>query len=420
MRISTEKMVSYLPFDDGGNRAYDYSPVRTTDTDGVLGTGCTYTDDAVMGQALRMIDNDGETANCECGSVPLDLTDEWTISAYIKTTGTQIDFLVNYSGAGQYLEHAQSVRTGEWVFVALQRYFKNGYHVRVVVEGSIVYDEQCLGRPVGIGISDNLAGRQDVTIDEFKAWNRALSLVELIKMQRNDEDVEYYINGKNFKDFGVEVAKSDGLVSGLRRKDPLRLDYPDYHGEVLSLSRPRYEAREISLECFIVANSNVSFVMMMNRFIDEFHFKDGVQRMEVVYGDSARPLVYDVYMNESIDVDKTWNQKIMVGTFTLTLVEPSPVKRILRHVCQSAGYSTFQITTNKKIDVSWGDGDTHCEYSTNGTNWEQRDKSSNIRGTQIYVRHHYSEAGEYNIAIHGVIEDITFFNTDDIIAWTRL
>lgn len=45
-----------------------------------------------------------------------------------------------------------------------------------------------------------------------------------------------------------------------------------------------------------------------------------------------KPLVFEVYSSEGIDIKKTWNERSMVGTFKLKLTEPEPIKRVIKHV----------------------------------------------------------------------------------------
>jgi len=424
MRVSTEQLILFLPFDDENGTVYDYSRSRVTIP--ALGSGYSLTDDAVLGKALQIESTAGDTL---VNSDVLDLTGEWTVAHFIKPGGTDITFLVNYYGSGQYQQHIAPVTAGEWVFVALQRYLSGEtYRIRAMVNTTIVYDEACLGVPSGIDMGD-FSG-STVVIDELKMWNRALSLVELNYLQRFDDDVEYYINGKNFKDFGVEVSNSSGLLDWLKRKEPTEVDWPDYHGKVMDLNNPRYEAREIELECFIVATNNMNFVMWLRKFMEEFQFKGGVQRLTCVYGPASRPLVYDVYLDDKVGIDKTWNEEPMVGTFTLHLVEPSPVKKVLRHSSSDTNsYAVFQLTSSKKISVTWGDHDATetdakaCEVSTDGLNWTTPDRtnpSSNLSGTGLWVRHRYTMPGDYDIVIHGVVEKITNFQTNEIIMYDRL
>ena len=426
MRVSTEKMALYLPFDEkSGSKAYDYSPMRSAGSDLVLASGCTLTDDAIMGKALHMEPD----AECQITDNHLDLTGEWTASMFVKPSGNEISLVVNYTGGSKYLEHTHQMNAGEWVFVALSRYIEGGtMRVRFMVDTNLVLDEACLGTPTGWCVMDS--GNGERAIDELKVFNRALSLVELNWLQRFDDDVDYYINGKNFKDFGVEVSNSPDILDALKRKDPTEIDYADYHGKSIDLNNPRYEARELTLECFITATNNMNFVMWWRRFMQEFQFKNGTQRLTCIYSSAAQPLVWDIYLDEKTGLDKTWNDELMVGTFEIHLVEPSPVKKVLRHISQQANsYATFKITTTRKITVSWGDLNASealaktCEVSTDGSNWTTPDRtnpSSNISGTNLYVRHKYAVPGEYDIVIHGVIEKISAFTTDEIVVFDLL
>ena len=225
--------------------------------------------------------------------------------------------------------------------------------------------------------------------------------------------MEYYVDGVNFKTHGVEVSKANGLLDELERKEPLRVDWDGAHGEVIDLSRPHWNRREISLECFIVASSNTAFVRSLNRFMAQFR-KAGTQRLTCEYAGTVKPLEYDVYRDEKVEVDKNWNDELMVGTFTLVLIEPQPIKMVLKHICQSANSTAwFQCQTYKMLTVSWGDQDTSC--TVNDT--DSRTKSTNLHGTPIKVAHTYAAAGEYDIVIHGNIEEITDFTTNCILVY---
>ena len=68
-------------------------------------------------------------------------------------------------------------------------------------------------------------------------------------------EVKYSINGKYFKDYGIYVSSSLGLLDALKRKPIKTYDWAEYHGESLDLSNPKFEAREIALNCFIKGNN---------------------------------------------------------------------------------------------------------------------------------------------------------------------
>lgn len=113
-------------------------------------------------------------------------------------------------------------------------------------------------------------------------------------------------------------------------------------------------------------------------------------------------------MHDGVDPDKQWGQysdDVMVGTFTLKLVEDEPVKRVLRHIGTTANsVASISFSSYKMLNIYWGDG-SH---------------SYNVSGLNKTIEHTYTEPGEYDIIIAGVIEDITDFSTNDIVVWETL
>jgi hypothetical protein len=95
----------------------------------------------------------------------------------------------------------------------------------------------------------------------------------------------------------------------------------------------------------------------------------------------------------------------MVGTFTLKLQEPDPVKRIVKFTqTATATTHTITLTSNKVVTVYWGDGTT----------------TDDVYGSQVSVSHTYPANGEYFAVIAGVIEDITDFATNGETVWNKL
>ena len=82
-----------------------------------------------------------------------------------------------------------------------------------------------------MSVNENTLIGCNTLIDDVKLFNVAKSYKEILIMQKST-DVEYYINGKNFKEFGVFVSDSDGLVGRLERKETLQVDWDNYHGIV--------------------------------------------------------------------------------------------------------------------------------------------------------------------------------------------
>lgn len=216
-------------------------------------------------------------------------------------------------------------------------------------------------------------------------------------------EIGYYIDGTSFKDWGIYVSESNGLLDRPKLKAPLKVDWDDYHGEVVDLRSKRVEAREITLNCFMKADGKVDFATKLNAFLDVFS-RNGTQRLTVEI-DPAKPLIYEVYNESGISISKRWNDDLMVGTFSLKLREPEPVKRIVKFTRNGTVTThTITLTSNKTVTIYWGDGT----------------KTEDVYGDNISVSHTYSQFGTYFTVIAGVIEDITTFTTNGTIVWNKL
>ena len=219
----------------------------------------------------------------------------------------------------------------------------------------------------------------------------------------NTNDVEYYIDGVNFKDYGVYVSASEGLVGQLAQKEALSVDYENYHGVSRCRRNVRYKERTITLKCFIETRSRRDFVDKVNQFFCLFDSRCS-HRLKVEYDQDYKPLVYQVDLSEASNVDKKWattNDEMMVGTFTLKLIENEPVKRVLRFYGTNV---TMTLTSTLKLNIYWGDG-SH---------------TFDVDGSDTTVGHTYSRPGVYDIIITGVIEEIEGFDTNASIIWELL
>lgn len=167
--------------------------------------------------------------------------------------------------------------------------------------------------------------------------------------------VAYAVNGADFLTFGVHVTASGGIVNGLKRKEVKRYDWKEYDGEVVDLSTPRYEAREITLECALVASSPSEFLSRLNAFVAAWD-KEGLQRL-VVTIDPVKPLIYDVYRSDEVKVNKEWSSGSMCGTLSLKFREPEPLKRVLKHTCSDVAVAcSITASGGRVLTAGWGDG----------------------------------------------------------------
>lgn len=389
-------LILYLPFDDpDGNTAYDYSKSRA---DATLLEGATLSKDAQIGKSLAL----NETGEC-ITSQTIPFSGNFTICAWIKPALDKLGWVLNFSGVDNYYKGWMDVVPGEWVFVAFVR---NGNLFTTNKGGNTISKTLISGTPTGFSLNDPSITGSSAQIDEVKLFNVAKEPKDILLLQK-DNDVEYYIDGVNFKDMSVFVSGSKGLVGQLERKDALQVDWDNYHGVVRDKKRKRYKERTITLDCFIEAKTRSEYVQRVNDFFKLFE-ADGNHRLCVEYDGKAKPLVYEVELHDEVDPTKKWSKysrELMVGTFSLKLVEDEPVKRVVRHIGTAANsVLTVNFTSSKMLNFYWGDG-TH---------------TYNASGTEQQITHTFEQPGEYDVIISGVIEDITEFTTNGIIVWELL
>ena len=411
-------LVLHLPFDeaDGAVTTYDFSSNRA---DGVL-TNAHFE----AGKQGNCINYNG-TAKCEVEPSVLNLSSEFTLCAWVKLdeVSQHLIVLVNYAGVDHYYKCVVSLQPDTWYFITVTR---NGNVLCVYLNGTLL--ERAVvptsyGNPVGVNVCQDCYNTElgHGCVDELKLYQKALSLEELTEELDNTKQLAYLLDGVDFKTYGVFVSKGKGFTDGLKMKEPLKVEFNGYHGETIDLTRPRYEAREITLDCFIDSvGGKMAFVQAMQDFLEQFRAKHtlpsgtpasaelcpaGLHRLTLDIH-PTKPLVYEVYLPDATNVDKEWNDKRMQGTFTLTLREPEPVKRVLKHMRTSEANKriSLTITTSKLVNIYWGDGTT----------------TQDVCGTNVTITHDYAENGEYYAVITGVIEEIEEFSTNAIVVWNKL
>lgn len=214
--------------------------------------------------------------------------------------------------------------------------------------------------------------------------------------------IKYTIDGTDIETKGVHVSASSGVVDGLKMKEPFTVSWEDYNGQAIDLSAPRYEVREIKLDCWLKASDPVDFVTKVNSFLALFD-KAGLRRLQIGI-DANKPLVYEVYRASAVDIEKKWRSAEMIGTFTLTLVEPEPVKKVLKYTRTSDADKTVSITFESDyiINIYWGDGNTTLDEA---------------EGT---ATHDFTADGDYIIIVTGNIDQITSFTTTGTVIWDKL
>lgn len=313
-------------------------------------------------------------------------------------------WLLNFGGVDDSLEVPIEVNPELWVSLAVT---KKGslynFYVNTSLIKSVVRNETLQGVSLNQDYYGGEAGMG--CLDDFKIYKSALAQEELTQELNDTSNIEYTIDGVNIKDvYGVCVADSKGVISKPKLKTPTSVSWDNYHGEVVDLWHKFYEAREITLSCFIKAESKNDFITKVVQF-EQLFDKQGTQRL-MISVHPIKPLVYEVYCKNEISVTKTWNDRLMVGTFDLKLTEPEPVKRVLKHirVSEATKECVVTLTSDKYVNIYWGDGESDLD----------------VCGTNKTIKHTFKDNGDFFIVITGCIDEITDFSTNAIVIWNKL
>ena len=384
----------HFPFDDpDGTKVYDYSQTRA---DGTLSGEAYLSKEAKFGKALA-INGVGECIT----TTTIPLNSDFTLLMYVRPFLGKLGWLLNFSGINNYIEKWVDVHARQWTSLV---FVKEGSRFIVYQNSNVIQDIFLETNPIGLSLNDESLFGTHALIDEVMMFDKAKTYAEILKLNEDKKDVEYFVGNRNFKEFGVHVSGSSGVIGMLERKEALTVDWDSYHGIVVDTKRPRYKERIITLDCFIEASSKTNFVEWVQLFMSQFQTPE-TQRLKIEYDGRTKPLFYEVFAQAGSDVDKNWtyDNDLMVGTFRLTLIEPEPVKRVLRHIGVANSTVSMTLSSHKLLNIFWGDG-----TSTKG-----------VSGSKT-ITHDYVEAGEYDIVITGVIEDITSFTTNAIVVWNKL
>lgn len=202
-------------------------------------------------------------------------------------------------------------------------------------------------------------------------------------------EVKYVLNGHLFKDFSVFVSDSPGITDGLERKPVQTYDWAEYHGTAPDLRNPKYKERKFILKCFIDAENWENLFEVFKDFIREQFSKPGTQRLHITPFDEET-LPYEVYVQDDIKLEKKFRQGRMIGTFDLVLIEPNPIKRVLK-----TNLDTFKLSyeIDSETEIFFGDG---TKQTCRG----------NVSMTKDYSQPSYENSGLSLVSPSGVNEAI--------------
>ena len=401
-----QNLILNLPFDevDGSTVAYDFAANRH-DAEIV---GCPF----VVGKQGNCLRFPGE-GYAEVPANVIPLTGNFTILAWVKAnkyadgvTGKRIGLFCNTALLEGSREIWIDVNPDSWGFLTIK---KAGNTVTLYLDTQRVSSVTLPAALTGIAIIQDVYGTEYgyADLDEVKVYNVALSDDDIAGSLNSVSQLEYYLNGVNFREMGIRVESSNGVTDLPKLKQAASVDWPDYHGKVVDLANKRYEEREITLNCWLKASGKIDFVERVNRLFDILR-EDGTARLMISIH-PTKPLLYEVYAPDGIAFNKRWHDDKMIGTFSLKLKEPDPVKRVVRHqrINDASREVRIALKTDKVVNVYWGDGTV------------TEDVYGDFTGAKA-LKHTYAENGVYYVVIPSVIEEITDFSTNGIIVWNRL
>lgn len=401
--MDANNIIFQMPFDEsnGSLVAFDYSQTRA---DGAV-NGATF----VTGKNGNAISFGGSDTCDVSKSVLPTMNVDFSIMMWVQ--GREIEcgspqkmiWLLNFSGLENFIEIPIEATPGSWYFFAITR---RGASFNFYVNSSLVKTLTKSSTLLGVSLCQDYYGGEYGfgLLDDVKIYNVALSQNELINELSTSKQQAYLLDGVNFKEYGVFVSGSDGVMNRPKMKAPATLNWDNYHGESVDLSHKFYESREITLSCFVKAESKMDFIKKITTFEQQFD-KKGTNRL-VIDVHPVKPLIYEVYCKDAIEISKEWSDELMVGTFKLKLIEPEPVKRVLKHIRinDATKACTITLTSSKYVNIYWGDGSVDYDIS----------------GDAVKITHNYDVNGDYFPVVTGCIDEISSFETNAIIVWERI
>ncbi|MDD4820657.1 MAG: hypothetical protein PHD21_07480, partial [Flavobacteriales bacterium] len=112
-------------------------------------------------------------------------------------------------------------------------------------------------------------------------------------------EIEYSVDGKKFKDYGVYVSSSSGILAGLKPKTRLQVEWEDENGYYIDQdAKVSFLARSIALTCFLVADGSSDMQEKVNAFTSLF-YSSGTKHLLLSVNDKT--LAFDVKLADKVD-----------------------------------------------------------------------------------------------------------------------
>lgn len=208
----------------------------------------------------------------------------------------------------------------------------------------------------------------------------------------------YQLGHLNLNDLGVVVKSADGLFDLPAPRTRTEEQWADMSGKMVDVKNaPTFESREIDLDCSMVCESITDFVKKSQQLRDLFLAPD-LLRLTVTIGNTS--LYYLVYLRDGIEFDRKWGEGVILASFTLSLVEPEPFKRVYMATVAKDTTLTAELTAVHPVNIYWDDGEVTYDATTGK------------------VPHTYAAAGDRVIIITGDIKQLKSTIINATLIWT--
>lgn len=218
------------------------------------------------------------------------------------------------------------------------------------------------------------------------------------------ELIKYYINKKLINDLGIYVSQSSGVTDLPKAKETVMTNWPNEHGLEIDLEKRVFEARSISLNCFMMCENEEDFTQKSLQLNNLFNSNKLIDL--IIKFSQSSPLVYMVYLSGGITHNKKWRNGKFVSTFQIELTEPEPMKMTFISTIYSGIVSfEFSVTNDTLINIYWI-----------GENYNEVEKDVLLTSTNNTITHSFisSKTDQYNyIIITGNINDLKCDKTEN-------
>lgn len=188
-------------------------------------------------------------------------------------------------------------------------------------------------------------------------------------------------------EYGIYIEKTVGFYDLPKRKGITEYSWDDEDGvqAFTDADDINWDARDVTLQCFIKADSRIDFLTKLSAFKTVL-INSGLHTLKLPYGS----MVYNIYFKEksTLRLLTKWDGNELVGKFYIPLREPTPViVPTFVFVTAPNGDESWQSGTNQTI--TWnsnGVTNVKIEYSVdNGVNWIEIDPETASDGSYIWT-----------------------------------